>query len=64
MKFLLPEVALYLYKSTIHPWMEYCCHIWAANPSCDLVLLDKLQKWMFSTVGPSLATSHKPLAHC
>ena len=28
MKFLSPEVALYLYKSTIHPCMEYCCHIW------------------------------------
>ena len=27
MKFLSPEVALYLYKSTIHSCMEYCCHI-------------------------------------
>ena len=27
MKFLSPEVALYLYKSTIRPCMEYCCHI-------------------------------------
>ena len=24
-----PEVALYLYKSTIRICMEYCCHIWA-----------------------------------
>ena len=38
------EVALYLYKSTIHPCMEYCCHVWAASPSCYLELLDKLQK--------------------
>ena len=29
MKFLSPEVALYLYKSTIRPCMEYCCHVWA-----------------------------------
>ena len=29
MKFLSPEVALYLYKSAIHPSMEYCCHVWA-----------------------------------
>ena len=29
MKFLSPEVALYLYKSTIYPRMEYCCHVWA-----------------------------------
>ena len=28
MKFLSPEVALYLYKSTIWPCMEYCCHVW------------------------------------
>ena len=33
MKFLSPEVALYLYKSTIHPCMEYCCHVWAGAPS-------------------------------
>ena len=41
MKFLSPEVALYLYKSTIWPCMEYCCHVWAGAPSC---YLDKLQK--------------------
>ena len=27
MKFLSPEVALYLYKSTIQLCMEYCCHV-------------------------------------
>ena len=27
-KFLSPEVALYLYESTIHPCTEYCCHVW------------------------------------
>ena len=44
MKFLSPEVALYLYKSTIRPCMEYCCHAWAGAPSCYLELLEKLQK--------------------
>ena len=29
MKFLSSEIALYLYKSTIYPCMEYCCHVWA-----------------------------------
>ena len=29
MKFLSPEAALYLYKSTLRPCMEYCCHVWA-----------------------------------
>ena len=32
MKFLSPEVALYLYKATIRPCMEYCCHVWAGAP--------------------------------
>ena len=43
--------------------MEYCCHIWAGAPSCYLELLDKLQKRICTTVGPSLATSLDPLAH-
>ena len=63
MKFLSPEVALYLYKSTIRPCMEYCCHVWAGAPSCYLELLDKLQKWIRRTVGPALAAPLEPLAH-
>ena len=63
MKFLSPEVALYLYKSTIHPCMEYCCHVWAGAPSCYLDLLDKLQKRICKIVGPSLAASLEPLVH-
>ena len=64
MKFLSPEVALYLYKSTIRPWMEYCCHVWAGTPSWYWELLDKLQKQICRTAGPSLAASLQPLAHC
>ena len=69
MKCLSSEVALYLYKSTIHPWsyhtcMEYCCQVWAGAPSCYLELLDKLQKcWSVRTASPSLATSFESLAH-
>ena len=63
MKFLSPEVALYLYKSTVRPCMEYCCHVWAGAPSCYLELLDKLQEWICRTVGPSLAASLEPLTH-
>ena len=63
MKFISPEVVLYLYKSTIHPCMEYCCHVWDGAPSSYLELLDKLQKQICRTVGPSLATSLEPLAH-
>ena len=63
MKFLSPEVALYLYNSTIHPCMEYCCHFWPGVPSCYLDLLDKLQKQICRIAGPSLAASLEPLAH-
>ena len=63
MNFLSPEVALYLYKSTICPCMEYCCHVWAGDPSCCLDLLDKPQKQMCRIIGPSLAAFLEPLAH-
>ena len=63
MKFLSSEVVQYLYKSTIRPFMEYCCHVWAGALSCYLELLDKLQKQISRNVGPSLAASLEPLAH-
>ena len=62
MKFLSHEVALYLYKSSIRPCMKYCGHIWAGAPFCYLELLDKLQKRICRTVGPSRAASFEPLA--
>ena len=43
--------------------MEYCCHVWAGAPSCNLELLEKLQKQICRTVGPSLAASLETLAH-
>ena len=63
LKFLSPEVALYVYKSTIQPCMEYCCHVWTGAPNCYLELVNKLQKLIYGTVGPSLAAFFKPLAH-
>ena len=59
MKFLSPDVALYLYKSTICPYMEYCCHVWAGALNCYLELFDKLQKRICRTVGTSLAAPHR-----
>ena len=64
MKFLSPELPLYLHKSTIRQCMEYCCDVFACAPSCFLKLLDKLQKRISRTVDPSLAASLEPLAHC
>ena len=53
LKFLSPEVALYLYKSTIRPCMEYCCHVLAGAPS----------RYEYAELGPSLAASLEPSAH-
>ena len=64
MKFSSPGVALYLFKSTICPYIKYCCYVWAGAPSYYLELLEKLQKQICRTVGPSLATSLESLAHC
>ena len=62
MKFLSPKIVLYLYKSTIRPCMEYCCHVWAGAPKRYLDLLDRLQKRVCRMVGPILAGSLEPLA--
>ena len=43
--------------------MEQRYHFWAGTPSCCLEVLDKLQKRVFRTVGPSYASSLEPLAH-
>ena len=63
MKFLSPEVALHLYKSTIRSCMEYFCHLWDGTPSWYLELLDKLQKQICRAVGSSLSSSLEPLAY-
>ena len=41
MKFLSPEVTLYLNKSTIRLCIEYSCHGWAGAFSCYLDILNK-----------------------
>ena len=53
----------YLYKSTICPCMDCCCHICAGALSCFLELLDKPQKQICRNVGPLLAASLEPWAH-
>ena len=63
MKFLSPEAALYVHKSTTRPFMKYCCHAWAGAPSCYLELLVELQKricrsFTCSLLGPSFTWFH------
>ena len=54
---------LCVYKSTIQPCIENCCHVWVGARSCYLELIDKLQKRIFRTVDPSLDISLDPFAH-
>ena len=58
-----PEVALYLYKSTIRSCIEYCYHVWAGALYCFLKLSNKLQNRISRTVGLSLVVHYEPLAH-
>ena len=44
--------------------MKYCSQVWAGAPSCFLELLEKLQKRICRTTGPSFVASVEPLAHC
>ena len=43
--------------------MEHCHHVWAGAPSCYMGMLDKLQKRVCMTTGPSLAASLQSLAY-
>ena len=40
-RYLHPHVILHLYKSTVRPLMEYCCHLWAGAPHTHLSSLDR-----------------------
>ena len=57
------EVALYFYKSTIQPCMEYCFCVGTGAPRCFLEMLGKVQKQICRTVGLSLAASLEPLVY-
>ena len=49
-----------IYHTTMHGILL----LWVGTPNCYLELLNKLQKWICRTAGPSLAASLEPLAHC
>ena len=58
MKFLSPEVALYRFKSTIWPCMEYCCHVWACAPICHL----EFRVWALPPPPPTLSAGGRQLS--
>ena len=60
---LTPGACSYLYKSTIRPIMEYCCHLWSGAPKSHLSLLDRVQHRMKKLVGSALYSTLEPLSH-
>ena len=55
--FLTPEFILYLYKSTIRPWIEYCSHICGGAPRSHVLdLLDLVQKRLVNLVCSGLSS--------
>ena len=61
-KFRTPEACLHLYKSTIRPIMEHCCHFWSGAPKSHLSLLDRVQHRMKKLVGSALYSTLEPLS--
>ena len=62
-KFLSRESILYLYKSTIRPSMEYCCHLWSGAPAIYLGLLDRIQHRICVIIGEELSSKLDSLEH-
>lgn len=60
--YLPPQTVCYLYKSTIRPLMEYCCHLWAGAPQTHLNLLDRVEKRARNLMGNKLANELQPLS--
>ena len=57
------ESILHIYKSTIRPCLEYCCHIWGGAPYVHLELLDRIQRRISNIIGPDLSAKLQSLAH-
>ena len=61
--FLPPESILYIYKATIRPCIEHCCHLWAGVSAVCLHLLDRIQKLILNLVGPDHCLNLQPLSN-
>ena len=55
--------SLYLQKSTIDPFIEYCCHVRVSFSYFCLDILEKLQKEIFNTVVTLHTVYLEPMTH-
>ena len=62
--FFYPSQLLTIYKSQIHPSLEYCSHVWGGAPRSSLHLLEKVQSKAIRLINnPSLTKSLRSLSH-
>ena len=55
---------LSIYKSQIHPSLEYYSHVWGGAPKSTLCLLNKVQSKAICLINnPNLTKSLQPLSH-
>ena len=54
--YLTPKSILYLYKPSIRPCIEYCCHILAGTPANCLSLLDRMKRRICNAIGQDLSS--------
>ena len=59
-----PSQPLTIYKSQIHPSLEYCSHVWGGAPNSSLNLLDRVQSKAIHLINnPNLTNSLQSLSH-
>ena len=61
-RYLHSEVIFYLYKSTVRPLMEYCCHLWAGAPSTHLRPLERVERRVLNLIGQTFSEKLQPLS--
>ena len=59
-----PSQLLTIYKSHIHPCLEYCSHVWGGAPKSTLHLLDRVHSKAIRLINnPNLINSLQSLSH-
>ena len=59
-----PSKLLTIYKSQIHPSLEYCSHVWGGAPKSSLHLLDRVQSTAILLINnPNLTNFLQSLSH-
>ena len=59
-----PSKLLTIYKSQIHPSLEYCSHVWGGTPKSSLHLLDRVQSTAILLINnPNLTNFLQSLSH-